>query len=272
MRKIRAFREVNRLFSMLFLHIPDVFTGEESRFRLLLLKTYCRYEIPLPKAFWAIIHSPLVRFDVTRKALYYTVGKYLADHGIVGRFMTADEMTEFINGLPEESAIALGPCRCRLAVGGRAGCEHPLQTEIVIATGVPVFLALFPEDFKVISREEAIEVVRNGFQQGLAPSVYRHMYYEGNRNYFIICNCCGDACMQVLAYRTFKADGFKFISSPSVAEIDPELCRGCGICVEACAFGERVLEGGTSLTLDCQGCGQCARQCPHDAISMVRRG
>jgi len=271
-RKIRAFREVNRFFSMLFLHIPELFTGEESRFRLFMLKTYCRYEIPLLKVFWAIIHSPLVRFDVTRKALYYTVGKYLADHGVVGRFMTEDEMIEFINGLPDESAIALGPCRCRLAIGDRAGCEHPLQTEIVIATGVPVFLALFPEDFKVISREEAIGVVRDGFEKGLAPSVYRHMYYEGNRNYFIICNCCGDACMQILAYRTFKNDGFKFISSSSVAETDQELCRGCGICVEACAFGERVIEGGSSLTLDCQGCGQCASQCPHYAISMVRRG
>lgn len=265
------FREIIRIFSMPLFHVPDMLTGEESRFRLFLLKAWARYEIQILKVFWVIFNSRLVKNNITRKMLYYTVGKYLGEHGIVGQFMTLEEMIEFIGDLPGESAIALGPCRCRMAIADKAGCDHPMETEIVIATGTPIFLALFPEDFRVVPREKAIEVLSEGFKAGLAPSVYRHMYFKGNRNYFIICNCCNDACFQIIAYRTFKGEGFQFIESPSVAEVDPGLCRGCGICVEACAFEERALEGDISRTLDCQGCGQCAYQCPNGAIAMVKR-
>jgi Pyruvate/2-oxoacid:ferredoxin oxidoreductase delta subunit len=57
-----------------------------------------------------------------------------------------------------------------------------------------------------------------------------------------------------------------------LAEIDPDLCIGCGTCVEKCHnqaielnddnIAERIEEY-------CVGCGVCAYFCPENAISLV---
>ncbi|AEG60924.1 FAD-dependent oxidoreductase [Desulforamulus ruminis] len=53
------------------------------------------------------------------------------------------------------------------------------------------------------------------------------------------------------------------------AEVDLELCKGCGICVEACVYGARVLDErrGVALVREvlCQGCGACVAACPSGA-------
>ena len=71
-------------------------------------------------------------------------------------------------------------------------------------------------------------------------------------------------------------------TSGLVAEVDPELCIGCGTCEEACAYNAIEL---TETTKDfeevsivikkssinpnlCKGCGTCAANCPVGAISV----
>lgn len=53
------------------------------------------------------------------------------------------------------------------------------------------------------------------------------------------------------------------------AEVDPELCKGCGICVSACVYGARVLDERKGIALVrevlCQGCGACVAACPSGA-------
>lgn len=53
------------------------------------------------------------------------------------------------------------------------------------------------------------------------------------------------------------------------AEVDFELCKGCGICVSACAYGARVLDERRDVVLVrevlCQGCGACVAACPSGA-------
>jgi len=54
------------------------------------------------------------------------------------------------------------------------------------------------------------------------------------------------------------------------AEIDREICIGCGKCDEVCRFDALVVEGSTYRVepLRCEGCGYCSYVCPVEAIRL----
>ena len=57
-----------------------------------------------------------------------------------------------------------------------------------------------------------------------------------------------------------------------LAQVDQDLCVGCGTCVERCYYGAMELneEGKAERTGEyCIGCGVCAYFCPENAISLV---
>ncbi|MBL7065716.1 MAG: FAD-dependent oxidoreductase [Anaerolineae bacterium] len=58
-------------------------------------------------------------------------------------------------------------------------------------------------------------------------------------------------------------------ATPIVACVDPLLCTACGLCVEVCPYGARVLEPGATyaevIEVLCQGCGTCITACPNKA-------
>jgi heterodisulfide reductase subunit A len=63
------------------------------------------------------------------------------------------------------------------------------------------------------------------------------------------------------------------LADPLIAEVKPDVCSGCGICVEICPYGARVLDDyqGISLVMQavCQGCGACIAACPNKACELV---
>jgi ferredoxin len=253
-------------------HWGDPFIAEESGLRLFMLKRYAWIEVRfLALLFW-VINLP-DRFPIfgklwVRKLSYHALGKFVGEHMVACQVMTLGEMLEFLDGMTEESRIAVGPCRCRLATHA---CDHPLETDIVIMTGTQIWLDLFPKDYRVISREEAKEKIKECYELKLVPMLDRHMYYRGSTNYFVICNCCRCSCVPINGYIYYKGTGFRFIPSVYRSTVDLDKCEGCGTCVEVCAFEERRLNGGHAQVLDCQGCGQCVRVCPNQANRMVKR-
>ena len=67
----------------------------------------------------------------------------------------------------------------------------------------------------------------------------------------------------------------QFVSG-HLAVIDPEICLGCGECVEACLYGAIALEDGAEPKARitehaCEGCGVCVRVCPSEAIAFPPR-
>ncbi len=60
-----------------------------------------------------------------------------------------------------------------------------------------------------------------------------------------------------------------------VAEIDPELCNGCGLCPRRCQFQALSFSASTGQAyidpVKCYGCGLCRNVCKPDAIKMVDR-
>ncbi|MCQ1538659.1 4Fe-4S dicluster domain-containing protein [Methanocalculus taiwanensis] len=89
---------------------------------------------------------------------------------------------------------------------------------------------------------------------------------------------------QVLADCDVDAANLELLLSPThlttepfsgldVARIDPDLCIGCGICVNTCAFGAITMhdERAEVHPLHCEGCGLCCYICPEGAAMMEKR-
>jgi heterodisulfide reductase subunit A len=59
----------------------------------------------------------------------------------------------------------------------------------------------------------------------------------------------------------------------TVAQVNTRTCSACGLCVEACPYGARVLDAGDPyaevLETVCQGCGVCVAVCPNGASQQV---
>lgn len=255
-------------------------TDEESPVRRLLLKGYAYKEVELLKLLFWVSRLKIMKRAWFRKPFYYLFAHFLGTRGVVCQAATLSESLTFIDDLPDEYALAVGPCRCRV---GNHNCDHEIMTDIVIRRTAPIwYKELFPKDYRVVSKEEAKEICRNSRKAGMIQAIDRHLYYRGSENYFVICNCCKESCVPIIAYRVFKDEPYTFYPSRSVAAMDETKCRGCGTCIEACPFEERELttaggafgkNGGASVArvLNCQGCGLCADVCQSQATFMIPR-
>ena len=58
-----------------------------------------------------------------------------------------------------------------------------------------------------------------------------------------------------------------------VAVVDPELCRGCHVCVRSCPLRIIAIKDRLAvLTGACVGCGKCIGYCPVKARRLVEAG
>lgn len=78
-----------------------------------------------------------------------------------------------------------------------------------------------------------------------------------------------DAANLELVLHPRRIETHDFIGG-SVAEIETELCNGCGVCEQVCRFDAVYVENGNYAidTIACDGCAACTYQCPEVAIHM----
>ena len=254
-------------------HIAD----EDSRLRQFLLKGYASKEVELLKILFWVSRLPVMERAWFRKPFYWLFAHFLGTRGVVCQATTLDEALSFIDGLPDEYDLAVGPCRCRV---GNRNCGHEVMTDIVIGRTAPIWYRdLFPKDYRIITKREAKEICRTSRDAQMIQCIDRHMYFKGSRNYFVICNCCKESCVPIIAYRLFRDEPYAFYPSRSVSVVDEKRCRACGTCVTACPFDERELiargpgkgKGRVALVKKCQGCGLCVDVCEAKANAMIPR-
>jgi heterodisulfide reductase subunit A-like polyferredoxin len=68
-------------------------------------------------------------------------------------------------------------------------------------------------------------------------------------------------------------NGTPMLASPGyVAQVDEDLCAGCGSCAGSCQFAAISVDDGVAVidAAACMGCGVCVSKCPQEAISLVR--
>jgi NAD-dependent dihydropyrimidine dehydrogenase PreA subunit len=165
--------------------------------------------------------------------------------------------------------IAVGNCFCRnhARVLGNP-CKQTNIRESCFTFGKSARHTAKHGFARLITKEEALDILAKIRNDGLVHKVM-HLRANPQLREDAICNCCTDCCPQ----------GGGFMIGPTanytnyLAQIDPELCVGCGTCVEKCHRLIIELNEDDIAERDeesCIGCGVCAYFCPENAISMVK--
>ena len=112
-----------------------------------------------------------------------------------------------------------------------------------------------------VSKEEALEILRKTEEDGL-------VYQPGNaQRPGSLCCCCGDCCGYLKDMKELPKPT-EFLKSNYYAEVDSELCTGCGTCLDRCQMNALTLiDDISTVNRDrCIGCGACVPTCPSEAI------
>jgi len=205
---------------------------------------------------------------VTRAALKSLLFRPLARYGDTGHPMITADVLRLLDA--QDAAIAIGPCRCRVAHGH--DCGHTLETDMVIRTGVAAFTKAFPRDYRRIDRDDATALIRSFADQGLWHMVFVHCPSRAGVNEYAVCNCHRDGCVPFLLNKTYGQEGFPLLRGEHLAGLDATACRGCGDCRAVCPWEARRLVDGRAFVDPelCFGCGLCAAACPNGAIQLRR--
>ena len=142
------------------------------------------------------------------------------------RTASYDELKTLIENA---TAISVGPCSCRRArrLMGE-GCGH-LEEDMCMYLNDNAITYSKTGAHRLISKEEAYEVLRRAEDNGLIHEINQTPGFEESS---AICNCCGCSCFALRVAEMFRAKNA--IRSNFTAKIDKEKCVACGQCVENC--------------------------------------
>ena len=122
---------------------------------------------------------------------------------------------------------------------------------------------------RLVSKEEALEIMKNSEDDGLIHKAF-HPHSDITKTETSICNCCKDCCGTLEWWRMGIV---ALINSTNyLSQVDPDLCVGCGTCVEKCPVDAIKLNDSEKAEVNaeyCIGCGVCAHFCPENAISLL---
>ena len=118
-----------------------------------------------------------------------------------------------------------------------------------------------------ISKEEALALLDKAEDIGLVHTVSNVMKGVG-----YVCNCCGCCCGILRAFTEFGVEN-SILAANYYAKIDPDICVGCGICIDRCQVKAITEEQGVSVVNleECIGCGLCVTGCPNGAARLQKK-
>ncbi|MCJ7652439.1 MAG: hypothetical protein MUO75_01915 [Actinobacteria bacterium] len=245
--------------------LAHVIWGEQSPFRIFLLTLYARHEVVFFRLTYRLMNTRIINNSLVKWLFYVLLVYQVAQWGITGTPVCPEDIEQFIESIGP-TRIAVGPCRCRTA---NRACDHALETDIVIRTGFGIWRDLFNKEYREINASETVGILKKSHEQGMAQIAFKHMDIGTNENYFVICNCCADGCMPLLALQFYGPDKYPFHKGNRRAFLQSAACTGCGTCVDYCVFSARSVMGGKARIGECFGCGLCASHCPSGASRMV---
>ena len=182
----------------------------------------------------------------------------------------------FEHFIEKASNIVLCHCLCRV----NYNCQNHDHSLGCMYMGDDTKNMILHDNQRILSKEEAIQVVKDAIEDGLIPLIGRSVgETEGQSikdtgHFLSSCFCCTCCCING---KTISNASHAIISENMIkrikglkVKIDPEKCVGCGICLGVCVFkGREIIDGKATIEPEfCLGCGRCVDVCPNGAISI----
>jgi electron transport complex protein RnfB len=218
------------------------------------------------------------QLNVIDHELAHLVDRYFAEGGTAGimgpepalqRVIPAQAATraEWILPYDDVRAILEGAnsfhvqdciCRKQQDLIGDRRCTFPLEVCLNFSS------APASEGPGSLTREEALALLDRTEEIGLVHTVANVREGVG-----YVCNCCGCCCGILRGITQFGLE-HAIAHANYYSVIDPDLCTGCGICIQRCQVGAIADEDGISVVdrARCIGCGLCVTGCPQDAARL----
>lgn len=178
---------------------------------------------------------------------------------------TYDNITKVIDAA--EGPFAILNCVCRQVKDILEDpCKATDRREVCMASGIIAQLTIDQGRGRAITKEEALEILQKNQEEGLI------IQPDNSQKLSFICSCCSCCCENLSKYILLPNPASVVIAN-YYAEVDPDLCIGCGTCVEICQMKAISLKDEVSSIKRkrCIGCGNCVVKCPEEAISLYKR-
>jgi len=165
------------------------------------------------------------------------------------------------------TSFAVSNCICRqeFRIMGK-GCDKP--EESCLQFGFAADAVVKTGRGRAITRDETLAILKRADEAGLV------IQPANARSPLFICTCCG-CCCGVLRLLKMHPKPAQMVSSPFIASLDVETCKGCGKCLKRCQMeAVRVDKEKKKAILDldrCIGCGLCVSTCPTKSLSLLRK-
>lgn len=191
------------------------------------------------------------------------------------RTVPVEESIEIDNVLPSydyareviknaEEPIMVANCLCRQATDLlNRPCKMTDRRETHLGFGHLAQIYIDQGKGRQINKNEALEILRKSEEEGLVLQAANSL----NPHFF--CSCCGCCCVSLAGLKRFPRP-VDFVSTNYLAEIDRELCNGCGECIDRCQIDaiKLVKEIAKVNSKRCIGCGSCVLVCQENAIKL----
>lgn len=180
----------------------------------------------------------------------------------VANFDNVKKIIESVDG-----PIGIQNCICRQAMQAIDNpCKVTSRLETCMGFGPPAQMYIDLGWARKISKQEAIEILKKNEEEGLIfqPS--------NSQKADFICSCCGCCCEAIRGIKQFPNPG-RIASTNYYAQIDPDICTGCGTCIDRCQMEAITLNDDISSINQerCIGCGNCVYTCPSEAIEFLKK-
>jgi len=166
--------------------------------------------------------------------------------------------------------ISVGHCFCRhhRDLLGKP-CKHTDLRENCFTFGKSARYVAEQGFGRLVSKEEALDIMKKSEDDGLVHKAF-HPHSDIKKVETSICNCCKDCCGTLEWWRMGIV---ALINSTNyLSQVNPDLCSGCGTCVEKCPVDAIELNDSNIAEVNaeyCIGCGVCAHFCPENAIILL---